>query len=203
MYRFKTDKYSPVIIDCGANIGLSVIYLKKTYPFAKLICFEPDPQNAQVLEKNIKDNQLTDVNINKKAVWITDGYISFESKGSEASQIDESGDSKGVKVACIDFIKVINNYDVIDFLKMDIEGVEFEVITHCRDFLGRINNMFIEYHGKVSDTAKLTELLNIFKEHGFDVYIKNAADNLKMPFLEKKTGIGVDVQLNIFCYKNN
>ena len=41
------------ILDCGAHIGLSVIYLKSICPSANIICFEPDNKNFELLQKNI------------------------------------------------------------------------------------------------------------------------------------------------------
>ncbi len=43
-YKFETKKLEPYIIDCGANIGLSLIYFNQLYPNAKIIAFEPDPK---------------------------------------------------------------------------------------------------------------------------------------------------------------
>src|SRR5690349_14366069 len=42
VYLFHSAELSPRIIDCGANIGLSVIFFKRTFPSAKIIAFEPD-----------------------------------------------------------------------------------------------------------------------------------------------------------------
>src|SRR5215203_998957 len=49
IYRFETQSDSPVIIDCGANIGLSVIYFKRLFPAARIIAFEADPSVFDVL----------------------------------------------------------------------------------------------------------------------------------------------------------
>ena len=42
IYKFKCDTETPYIIDCGANIGLSIIYFKLLFPKAEIIAFEPD-----------------------------------------------------------------------------------------------------------------------------------------------------------------
>jgi asparagine synthase (glutamine-hydrolysing) len=97
-------------------------------------------------------------------------------------------------------------------------GSDCEVILHLYHLFGskclnkldgefsfviydKIENFFLEYHGKASDTHKLNELLKLVDNAGFKVYIKMAADNLKHPFAQKETGTIYDVQLNIFCYK--
>jgi FkbM family methyltransferase len=203
IYRFSSDSNTPVIIDCGANIGLSAIYFKLLYPNSMVIAFEPDNNNFELLKKNIELNNFKNVELYKKAVWTKDGTISFEANESEASRINEEKADDAVLVECIKLASFLSHYPKIDFLKMDIEGAEDKVIDDCSDVLSNIQNMFIEYHGKTTETEKLTKMLSLFEEKGFLVYIKNAADELKHPFIEKETPYQYDVQLNIFCYKKD
>jgi FkbM family methyltransferase len=203
IYRFSSDSKMPVIIDCGANIGLSAIYFKLLYPNATVAAFEPDNNNFELLKKNIELNNLKNVELHKKAVWIKDGNISFEANESEASSISEDNADNTTLVECIKLALFLSQYKKIDFLKMDIEGAEDKVIHDCSDVLSNIENMFIEYHGKTRETEKLIGMLSLFEEKGFSVYLKNAADELKHPFVEKQTPYKYDVQLNIFCYKKD
>lgn len=203
IYRFSAEVNMPVIFDCGANIGLSAIYFKLLYPDSTVVAFEPDNNNFELLKKNIELNNLKNVELHKKAVWIKDGNIFFEANESEASRISEENADNTTLVECIKLASFLSHYQKIDFLKMDIEGAEDRVIHDCRDVLPNIQNMFIEYHGKTTETEKLTKMLSLFEEKGFLVYIKNAADELKHPFIEKETSYKYDVQLNIFCYKKD
>ena len=59
-YKFipRSEKNDPIIIDCGANIGVSVVYFKKLFPKSKIIAFEPDPFLFKYLKKNIEKNGL-------------------------------------------------------------------------------------------------------------------------------------------------
>src|SRR2546423_3692928 len=50
IYKFDAERPDPLIIDCGANIGLSVIYFKYLYPRATIVAFEPDQKIFRVLE---------------------------------------------------------------------------------------------------------------------------------------------------------
>jgi FkbM family methyltransferase len=204
IYKFSTSSTRPVIIDCGANIGLSVIYFKRLYPTAKLIAFEPDPGIFELLEKNIRLNNLQDVELHQSAVWTENGSISFSANSTEASHISENADpttAQQVKTERLaDFLSLAEK---IDFLKVDIEGAEWKVMLDCARHLSKIQNMFIEYHGKAHETNKLADLLQLFQQHNFSTYIKNAADTLDYPFINKTTNSVYDVQLNIFCYKTN
>ena len=199
LYKFSSSTASPLIIDCGSNIGLSVLYYKQLYPFSSIVAFEPDEQNFLLLQKNVGTNGLLEVQLHKAAVWIHNGTISFEGRESEASHISE-GDTAH-KVASIRLKDVLEQHDQVDFLKIDIEGAEWPVIVDCKDSLKHVAHLFLEYHGKVEDTNKLTELLEIVKQNGFKVYIRNAADNLEHPFEERPTASICDVQLNLFCYR--
>ena len=200
IYKFETNKTHPVILDCGANIGISTIYFKTIYPNAIVHAFEPDANLFEILSNNIHTNGFKQVELHQAAIWTEHTTLSFDNKGSEASHIDNTGQSAN-KVEAIKLSTILSNLDAVDFLKMDIEGAEYEVVKDCAPYLHKIENFFLEYHGKASDTQKLNELLKLVENAGFKVYIKMAADNLKHPFAQKETGTIYDVQLNIFCYK--
>lgn len=200
MYKFSTDRKHPIILDCGANIGISTLYFAINYPTASICAFEPDETLFSILSKNIKDNHLANVTAYNDAIWTENCSLSFSNKGSEASQIDITG-SSATKVNAIKFSDFLSKFEYVDFVKMDIEGAEYEVIKDCAIHLNKIENLFLEYHGTADETEKLNTLLDIVKNAGFKVYIKMAADNLAMPFIQKTTGTPFDVQLNIFCYK--
>ncbi len=200
IYRFTAKHNSPLILDCGANIGLSSIYFKTIYPNAILHAYEPDSKLFDVLKQNIESNKFSNVHLHQAAIWIADTELSFDNKGSEASHIDLSGTSANM-VKALSLANLLSQFEHIDLLKMDIEGAEYEVVQSCVAHLHKIENFFLEYHGKVNETHKLVTLLDIVKTAGFNVYIKMAADNLQSPFAQKNTGEIYDVQLNIFCYK--
>lgn len=200
IYRFQAKHENPIIIDCGANIGLSSIYFKTIYPNAVLHAFEPDASLFQLLQKNTEVNSFEDTHLHQTAVWIEDTELSFFSKGSEASHIDLTNHSAN-KVKAIRLSHFLEQFSHIDFLKMDIEGAEFQVVSDCINGLKKVDHFFLEYHGKVDQTKQLYTLLQQVESIGFNVYIKMAADHLTSPFFQRKTDTPYDVQLNIFCYK--
>lgn len=200
IYRFETTKDQPTIIDCGANIGLSSLYFKSIYPNATLHAFEPDEALFQLLTKNMEQNGFNETRLHQAAVWIEDTTLSFSNKGSEASHIDLTNHSAH-KVKAIRLATFLEQFEQIDFLKMDIEGAEFQVVADCLSGLKKVANFFLEYHGRVDQTKQLYTLLEQVESIGFNVYIKMAADQLTSPFYQKQTGTPYDVQLNIFCYK--
>ena len=74
-YIFQTSKSNPLIIDCGANIGMSIIFFKHFYPDSQIIAFEPDPPTFDVLQMNVAANQLSRVQLLNMAVQGVEGRI--------------------------------------------------------------------------------------------------------------------------------
>src|SRR5450759_1503311 len=67
-YRFIAGRPDPFIIDCGANVGLGVIYFKHLYPDARILAFEPDSRIFAMLERNVRSFRLSKVTLQQKAV---------------------------------------------------------------------------------------------------------------------------------------
>jgi FkbM family methyltransferase len=194
---FRPDPY---IIDCGANIGLSVIYLKRLSVDAEILAFEPDEKNFELLEKNIKSYGFERISIRKEAIWIENTNLQFAGEGSMSSRIDKAPSRVTTQVKAVRLKDLLTRR--VDFLKMDIEGAEFEVIKDIADHLHFVNNLFLEYHGEFRQNPELTELFSILTDKGFSYYIKEATSLYDSPFLKIKNGNSMyDVQLNIFCFR--
>jgi FkbM family methyltransferase len=192
---------APYIIDCGANIGLSVIYLKQHYPRSTILAFEPDQNNFKLLQQNTVSFHLTNVQLEQKAVWKEHTTISFANEGSMSSRIEQSpfaSDNTVVAVRLRDYLD-----RKIDFLKIDIEGAEYEVLKDIEPNLHFVQNMFLEYHGSFSQNSELVEMLRILNQTGFGFYIKEATTVYAYPFLfaQLQNKIQYDIQLNIFCFR--
>lgn len=187
------------IIDCGAHIGLSVIYLKSICPTANIICFEPDTKNFDLLQKNIASHHLKKVESKKEVVWIENTNLKFVQDGNMGSKISEGNASNSVSVKAIRLKDYLNKK--VDFLKIDIEGAEYKVIQDIADNLINVNKMFIEYHGTFDQNNELLEILDLLSKAGFKFYIKEAVSIFDQPFLPKIARTVYDIQLNIFALK--
>lgn len=203
VYNFRAENTSPFIIDCGANIGLSIIYFKQKFPSAEIIAFEPDPVIYAALKNNLVANKMNDVNIINKAIWIEDTSIKFISEGGESGRlINHNNDRNNDNVILVKTQSLKNLLNrKVDFLKIDIEGAEYEVIKDCFDNLLFVECLFVEYHSHKDEKQKLGELLSILSSAGFRYHIKESYTSSK-PFIERPTMLGMDLQLNIFAYRN-
>ncbi len=191
---------TPFIIDCGANIGLSVIYMKNLYPMATILAFEPDERNFELLNKNIQNFRFEQVEIRREAVWIENTILQFASEGSMSSRINNGISGNTIPVKAIRLKDYLNK--PVDFLKIDIEGAEFKVMNDISGQLHFVNHLFLEYHGTFEQNAELSQLFALLVEKDFTYYIKEATSIYDSPLNPlKKPGMPYDVQLNIFCIR--
>lgn len=189
------------ILDCGANIGLSILYLKKCCPTARITAFEPDEVNFDLLQRNMAAFEFSDITLRKEAVWKENTTVQFSNNQGMASHIEQGaamGSSSIKAIRLRDFLD-----EQIDFLKLDIEGAEYEVLMDCHDKLANVQRMFIEYHGQFSTAGQFHELLELITQNGFQYYLKEAAPIFETPFQRPpQLEHPYQVQLNIFCFRD-
>ncbi|MFR9166885.1 MAG: FkbM family methyltransferase [Dysgonomonas sp.] len=196
-YLFKASNEKPLILDCGANIGLSVIFFKQLYPNSRIIAFEADKDITKTLISNLHTFSYDDVEVIPKAVWTSNTVLGFDPDGGVGGRVIEVSNPEN-KIDAVRLKDYLNT--TVDFLKIDIEGAEYEVIEDCKDKLVNVNNLFVEYHSYYKEEQKLDEILFILKQAGFKYYIKEAWNNQPMPYVDKHLS-HYDLQLNIFAYR--
>lgn len=201
IYAFNSVNPNPIIIDCGANMGLSLLYFSLNYPSAKIYAFEPDQSVLECLEMNIKAYQMRNVELIKKAVWNKTEILEFYTdKGMGGRLLTNYLNQNPTKVEAIRLKDFIANKQ-IDFLKMDIEGSEYDVILDCEPILKQIKNIFIEYHSMINEEQKLDDLLLILKRNGFRYHLSQSFSRNK-PFIDNDFVCEkIDLAINIFGYK--
>ncbi len=199
-YRFKASSAQPVIYDCGANVGTSCLYFKSLYPQATIKAFEADKQIAEVLKANLKTNDLTDVEVTAKAVWIDDQGIEITTDGADGASIH--GTKEKIPIPSIRLKNLLAEEPVIDMLKIDIEGAEVEVIQDCAEVLGKVQNLFVEYHAYQNQPQQLSKLLEVLEQNQFRYFIRDDQDR-KSPLVNRhfRNDSPMDLRLNIFAYK--
>ena len=199
IYQFPAQTSAPRIIDCGANIGLSVIYFKRLYPESRIIAFEPDPSIFAVLEQNIKQCGYADIELINKAVWTEETTLEFLPDGSDGGRmVQMSAERPRIQVPTARMKDYLN--EPVDFLKIDIEGAETEVLQSCQDELFNVRYLFIEYHSFANEKQTLLTIMQILYAAGFRVYI-HSHNVSRQPFETRKIMSGMDMQLNLFAYR--
>ena len=189
IYHFTSANPTPTIIDGGGHIGLSTLYFKHIYPSAKITIFEPDAVSLEMLRKNIGDNKLSDITLVESGLYSSDKKVSFIANQTDASKITEAGNQE---IPVERLSKYITSE--VDFMKLNIEGSELEVLTELQQSgkLSNIKEMCIEWHSFSRQSQNLGELLTILEKNNYK-YLINHFDYrvnkvLKPPFkVEDKT----------------
>lgn len=199
-YKFLTNAPNPVIFDCGANIGISCLFFSRNYPTAKIKAFEADPNIAKILKENLDKNNIINVEVIDKAVWIDNNGVDMSLDGADGASIYSKVNT--TKVPSVRLKDLIEKEKKINMLKIDIEGAEYDVLKDCRNSLSNVENIFIEYHSFENSSQKLSEILQILEQNKFRYFIKPAADRM-LPFInqQNKNNPGIDMQLNIYAYR--
>lgn len=202
IYKFNSSNVSPYIIDGGANIGLATIYFKLLFPSSKIIAFEPDPEIYSILMENIKSFKFTDIELIKKGLWNKDTTLLFKSEGADAGIIADVDRT----VSATDKVEVasLKPYlqKTVDFLKLDIEGSETIVLKDIQHDLDRVKRIFIEYHSFINQPQTLNEIIDILTKANFRLHISSPGLSSKTPFLGLNIYNNMDMQLNIYGFKN-
>lgn len=197
-YKFIPETENPVIIDCGANIGISILYFSSEIPSASIYAFEADPNVFEILSRNIKKNNSNAILI-QKAVWTSnDETLKFGGIGGDAGSLYATENI--IEVKSIRLKDFIESFKEIEILKIDIEGAEIDVIKDCANSLAHINKVFIEYHSFTDKKQELDLLLNILTSSGFRYKILPARKEEK-PFVRELKPKIMDLQLNLFFYR--
>lgn len=174
------------VIDCGANIGVSLLYIKIRAPHARVICFEPNPAARAVLEKNIEANNWgKEVQVLPYALGKRKGTVDFfvDEKDAASSGGGISGylKNKGRHLNSYPVeVDTLSTYidDAVDFLKIDIEGPEFDVLEELKDAdkLRFIAAIQLEYHYIPGFfTRSLSEMLALLESEGFHTFVESNA----------------------------
>jgi len=143
------------ILDCGANVGIFSVWAARQRPAARIVALEPFPDTYASLVANIRANALDDrVRCVPLALAAQAGerFIGIDGASPDrklVAQDLEADRSASVRVDTLSLGDAMsrNGFDHVDYLKMDIEGSEWEVLLSTPvDVLRRIRVIQLEYH---------------------------------------------------------
>lgn len=177
----KFIKEGDYILDVGANIGFHTLYFAElTGVKGKVFSFEPIAINFDALQKNIKLNQFPQITAINKALGNTNApmkiHIDQDTQNPGAFNLLE----KGLKNTIIDCIKGDdylegNQIEKINFIKIDVEGFEYEVFKGLSKTIRNSKPIIIfefdyNYQHKLNDNPKIIfEFLSQFGYQFFSI----------------------------------
>jgi FkbM family methyltransferase len=143
---------NPVFFDLGANNGLTAAHLAALYPKAKVFAVELDERNHAIATQNTapwKDR----CTVFHGGVWFEDGEVSYMfSEGAEdgfgINEVHPQGGEMVTVRSCSmeTLFQAAGNPPVVDYIKMDIEGAERDVLTKNTEWMKRVRSLKIELH---------------------------------------------------------
>ncbi|OJW75067.1 FkbM family methyltransferase [Spirosoma sp. 48-14] len=163
------------ILDCGANIGLTTIEMSICFPNANIVSIEPDKLNFKQLCLNTKEYE--NVYCEECAIWYEERTLYLDESFRDNLEwsrrtIEKSKTGAEVKGTTIEQILNKYNIDVIDLLKIDIEGAEkylFDKVEYL-SFLENTRVIAIEIHDEFKVREKIYRYLQSF---GFMLFNSN------------------------------
>ena len=192
------------MVDCGANIGLSVLYFKTCYPDLRVVAYEADPAICRTLKRNVIANQLEGVEVINAAVGSAAGRVKFLQDGTDSGRVSENLQcgERLVEVDAVALRDELVGRDV-QFLKVDIEGAEVDALIGCAGSLSQVRSMFVELHTFPEKPQRLGHLLSVLEEAGFRVAIESIRDVVTpLSRTASKLSSGMDLQLHIFAFRD-
>lgn len=139
-----------IILDLGANIGLSARYFASRFPDAKIIALEPESSNFEMLCKNTE--KYPNIFPVQAGVYHSDSWLNVESVYDQshwAFSVRETAnpDENSVKGRSVRSLMEEFKIEYIDILKVDIEGSEIELFSqNYEEWLSATDMVIIELH---------------------------------------------------------
>jgi len=165
-----------ICFDIGSNVGLFTKYLKLNN-CNKIFCFEPNKTAFNSLQKNLKVE--SDVELFNLAVSHNNEPLRLyidDNNSLISSAHDIKNNYYDVETITLKDIFDQNKIQKVDFVKIDIEGMEFDLIENLEDSIfQKIDKFLIEYHDFyfTDGSQKLEKLKNKLNLMGYDIINKH------------------------------
>jgi FkbM family methyltransferase len=165
-----------IVVDIGGNIGTFATYAAAVCRASRVLVFEPFPENFAMLTRNVEENGLQMVTCVNEAVYGVRGQLPFHvhsiDSGSHslATLAIEQKSGRSIEVQCCTLGDVFDRFglDVIDYLKMDCEGAEYDILNASgASLLKRVRRISMEYHNHPS--LGPADLETLLRENSFEV----------------------------------
>jgi len=168
-----------VVVDLGAHIGAFAVRVARLAHRGRVYSYEAARKNYLLLEENRKLNGLENMYIENKAISEKRGEMPLYTPANNSILGSLRQDTSSFKemVQAITFSDIIAKHSLekINFLKIDVEGAEFDILFSCSDEnFAKIQRMIIEYHEFDGDKRSHQDLVNLLDTHGFKVVVEKA-----------------------------
>ncbi len=197
-HALKLNPAPRVVVDVGANVGLTAIDFARRFKKARVLAVEPEAKNFALLEKNVR--RYRRIEPVHAALWganepvaFSNGDAEFDSFRFGRSGADRSDSVRGVT---LDRLMDEHGIDRIDLLKIDIEGAECSVFADVSKWIDRVDVIIVELHDFLVPGCE-SVVLPALREFGFQrrrrIHLLAARDSsrlMKIPYAYRQPGDG-------------
>ena len=138
-----------LIIDGGANVGLSTAFYANAFPRARVVAVEPAGDNVAMLRTNTRG--FRNVVVVEGGLWPVSGFLRIANPDDAAWSFrceSAAESSTAIRAHTITEIIRLSGFDHCDLLKLDIEGAEEQLFDKSEDWLELVDAILVEVHGE-------------------------------------------------------
>jgi FkbM family methyltransferase len=164
-----------VIADAGAHIGCFSLMAHSLWPDARIVAFEPEAANVELLRRNFELNHVPG-EVVPKAVWKEPGRLQFAATrsnggfllaGNKRSEVDAPAAPQMQEVEATSLSAFFGSeLGQVDLLKLDIEGAELQVLESELSRLGPETTVLCELHFSAKYQRQFEDLITAGGWHG-------------------------------------
>lgn len=176
------------VLDVGAGLGDFAVCTARECPGSLVYAFEPLPESFQLLLENVKRNGLANIRPFPLAIAGRAGFLTLATATGLPERSRTLPTENGLAVSSVEAITLDDAFDRFDiaqcdFLKIDCEGAEYEILFGASDAtLGRVSRIALEYHEGVTAWGP-SDLARFLKERGFRVRTRRNPAHREIGFL--------------------
>jgi FkbM family methyltransferase len=201
-----SPKEGDTVVDVGAHIGrYTIIASKRVGPNGKVIAIEADPSNFEILNRNIQLNKLTNVIPLNYAVYSKQTklklYLPVEESGFTiyntimVNRTASEGKFIEVNSNTLDNLLLQpqqqneTSHANINWVKIDVEGAEFEVLKGATNILSKSNDiaLLIEVHNLHGGTNLYREIVEFLNRYNFKIEFENTYESGEKHIIVRKS----------------
>lgn len=205
----KNIKPGMTVYNVGANIGYySLLASECVGEHGSVLAFEPEPNNFELLKRNIRENRIVNVQLFPKAVGAEVGVaqLSISASNFGDHQLRHVAGRNSVEVSVTTLDELTHEHSEPDSIIMDVQGSELDVFRGAEKTLAmsRLKIIFMEFWPQGLNERKengAKELLHLLESNGFSFSIIDETNRALRAISPKELlhSVAGPSEVNLFC----